>query len=1025
MKSYKILVFLLVELIFSAGIAKAQFYTGEVEPASVRWYKTSTPHFTLIYPQGLDSLTMLYGNLLEKYRPAEALSSGYLPGGKYKRRTPVLIRPFTGISNGMVSWAPRRMELYTLPPQDGAEASPWAKNLAVHESRHLSQMQFGYDHLFKPLNWILGEIVPGAAVGLYPGLHLMEGDAVVAETALTRYGRGRSAFFLNYYMSSFDNGDYRNWYRWRYGSFRKFTPDHYSLGYLTLAGTRYFYDDPQYMSKYFDKASRRPWRLFNMQKGIKSVSGKGFKKSFRGIMEEFQKMWNEEAIEREPFIESERLTGPSKFYISYNNIILSANNILTIRSGNINAPALVSIGKDGTEKRLRSFAGTSGYMQYSPAENRLYWSEPVSDPRWKMSMSSRIRFIDLNDNRLKANDLTRKGRLYNPAVSEDGTRLAAVEYPVAGGSALVVMDSHSGRTISRIQAPDSLQFVQAVWQGKNLAVSGISDSGIGLYMPAPSGVLEELAKPVAASIKDLRSHNGDLVFTSDRSGVDEIYMMKNQDILQLTSTRYGVADGHFNEEGDTLYYSSLSGDGRNIYRTASSKLLYKKVNFSDIHKYKVAEALTGQEKALAAAKGIDWPDDADNFTTTFSLPKRYRKFPSILHIHSWAPVYIDNDDFSEINMNTIYQTASLGAMAYFQNILGTAYGSIGYSYDKNIAQSKYFHAGHINFTYSGLYPVFQIKADFNDRQAYQYSRLSSLYPGFRAESVLLSNKNYPHFRASLNTYIPLTFSSGGILRGFTPRIRYVFSNDLYDKSEVLLSYENILSGSKTGTFSGYEQADNVFMQTLTLSLSGYLMQARPKMLAYPRLGIGLEAGYNARLSMTDIYTSNIYAFLYGYTPGLCKSHGLKLAALYQHQFSSQGIFHESYVSPRPRGFSPDISNYIASVSGDQLKISADYPMPIYVGDISWLSPITYITHFIVSPHADYTFLSLDGKTFNGGLASIGVNVLAKAAHFIWIPYQFEFGFEFDWNTGPSFKRLSDSGIKADKFFIGPVVRASF
>lgn len=73
-------------------------------------------------------------------------------------------------------------------------------------------MQFGYKGWLKPLTWILGDMAVGAYSALWPSTWLLEGDAVTAETALTRYGRGRSADFLNYYMMAFDEGDMRDWY---------------------------------------------------------------------------------------------------------------------------------------------------------------------------------------------------------------------------------------------------------------------------------------------------------------------------------------------------------------------------------------------------------------------------------------------------------------------------------------------------------------------------------------------------------------------------------------------------------------------------------------------------------------------------------------------------------------------------------------------------------------------------------------------------------------------------------------------
>ena len=64
----------------------------------------------------------------------------------------------------------------------------------------------------------------------------MEGDAVAAETALTSSGRGRSADFLEYFRVCFENGDLRDFDRWRFGSQKYYAPDYYKIGYLTVAG---------------------------------------------------------------------------------------------------------------------------------------------------------------------------------------------------------------------------------------------------------------------------------------------------------------------------------------------------------------------------------------------------------------------------------------------------------------------------------------------------------------------------------------------------------------------------------------------------------------------------------------------------------------------------------------------------------------------------------------------------------------------------------------------------------------------
>ena len=51
--------------------AKAQFYSLGDDPGRLRWRTFETPHYRIVYPRGLDSLALVYGNEFEKYVKAE------------------------------------------------------------------------------------------------------------------------------------------------------------------------------------------------------------------------------------------------------------------------------------------------------------------------------------------------------------------------------------------------------------------------------------------------------------------------------------------------------------------------------------------------------------------------------------------------------------------------------------------------------------------------------------------------------------------------------------------------------------------------------------------------------------------------------------------------------------------------------------------------------------------------------------------------------------------------------------------
>ena len=995
-------------MLLSALPAAAQFYTDGEDPAAVRWWSRETQNYRLIYPEGLDSLASVYGRL-EFVRPIIGLSLGMTPGEAYKAKTDVVLHPFNASANGSVTWTPKRMDFFTVQEPYGQEPIPWVKSLSIHESRHLAQMQFGYKRVFKPFGWLLGEMFPGAMAGIYPGPALLEGDAVVAETALSRYGRGRNADFLSYYHIAFDQGDMRDWHQWRWGSYRRYAPDHYALGYMTVAGVRYLYDDPLFMARYFDGVARRPWRIGNLQREVKAVSGKRFRDSFADIQADFLKTWKEEEVAREPFTPYVMEKPAPSWYTEYGDLDFGRGGILAIRSGLLDAGSLVVINPDGSERFIRPLAtNTGGFNQMG---DRLYWSESVPDIRWGKKSSSRIRYMDSDG---KIHNLTRKGHLYNPVPLPDGT-VAAVDYPLAGGSAIVHIDD-DGKEIRRFKAPDDIQFVELELAFDGVVVTGISENGYGLYL-LKDNCLQTLLEPQPVSLHDLSSEDEGLLFVSDRSGISEAYLLRDDlTLLQMTSTRYGVGGAIFS--GDTLIFSVFTAEGQLV--AESDELLRKPVRWGDNHAYKVADRLSVQEAALQKAAGVG------KGIARVEAPKRYRKVPHIPHFHSWAPLYVNYNSLSSFNFENVTNVASVGATGFFQNVLGTASGSIAYAWKPDaLGRGPWRHSAHLDFTYSGLYPVFDLSFDFNDRAALQYSRRSYISDGLRIEQVGYQPINKPLVSLNLSVYVPMNFSSGGWRRGLTPQLRLSISNDRYDKSATELGYADALEGNSFTVFSGYKQGDNLPMNRLEATLSGYIMRSKGPSETYPQWGIGAQAGYRGRMGLTDLYAAATFGYLYGYVPGILRNHGLRLSALWQHNLGVGIVGGDNVVDPVPRGLSDSMMmQYFAFSSRDQLKLTADYAFPFWVGDISWFSPVAYITHFVLTPHIDYTMFSKSG-TLDCGLGSAGFDFVAKMPHFLWLPYESELGFTFDWNFGPSAASLRSGGMIPEKqWYIGLIFNVS-
>ena len=131
----------------------AQFYVTGDDPGRLKWNYIDTDSYRIIYPSESDSLAHVYARKLEKFKVPVSRSSGYITGEGDGKLMPVVLHTYNG-SNGSVAWAPKRMDLFTIPSAYEPKALPWEQMLAIHESRHVTQMQFGMTKALKPFNWI-------------------------------------------------------------------------------------------------------------------------------------------------------------------------------------------------------------------------------------------------------------------------------------------------------------------------------------------------------------------------------------------------------------------------------------------------------------------------------------------------------------------------------------------------------------------------------------------------------------------------------------------------------------------------------------------------------------------------------------------------------------------------------------------------------------------------------------------------------------------------------------------------------
>ena len=1024
-KKYILLTYFLLIFSFTAS---AQFFVTGDDPGKLKWNYIDTDSYRIIYPSESDSLAHVYARKLETFKIPVSRTTGYVTGYGDGKLMPVVLHTYNG-ANGSVAWAPKRMDLFTLPDAYDVDPLPWSTMLSVHESRHVTQMQFGMTNNQKPFNYVFGEMWNILVSLLYPAMHFIEGDAVIAETALTNSGRGRTADFLNYYRIAFDNGDFRNWTQWRFGSQRNYYPNYYALGYMTMANIRTMYNRPMFACESYDLASRKIFKIRAFKHTAEQYGGKKFGEIFDEISHMMNEQWQKEDSLRGPFMSYEQISKEPRLYTNYEDNLAVGEDIYSIKSGYLNTPELVRIDKDGKERLVTRFSYNASKIQWSDYFQRIYWSEDLPDERWSLKKDSRIRYIE--NGKSKKRTLKGKYNHTNPAIAGGDSYISVSEHRVDGKSVLSVIGGHNGKVIKSFEAPDSLQLVETAWIGNTIYATAVSDGGFGIYAVEydGSGDWEEVLAPQPVKIKDFRSYDDELMFTCDRSGVNELYhfIPGESRLIQKTNTRYGASDFAYSPDGEYLYFSAETLKGRQLGRIKSDSLLCRTVRNEDIKAYPLAEKIAEQEREVAELEGYE-ETVPSNDSIYISKPKKYSKGGHMFNIHSWTPVYVSVDNIMNMSFDKIYQAASLGVSGIMQNRLSTGVGEFGYSAHKDpYNHSKWRHSGHAKFTYSGLYPVIEASVDFNDRGARHYFLKVYEKDGSTGLEFSSNELDHPYVQGKAKIYIPFNFSSGGWLKGVVPQVSYTITNDVFNTGITVFSYDEELGGTEERpVFKEHIKGHDNYRHSIVGSIRGYTMLSTPNSAVYPRWGVGLEVGAAGSIG-TKIGDYNVlspmgYAYLYGYVPGVYSGQGVKLTAMHQQSISKQSYFNQSTVNTLPRGLSDNsaLLNWLSIRNDSMTKLTIDYGIPIYIGDWGIMGGFFYFKRLTLTPHFDYMWAGKDQ------LYSAGCDLTCDLNSIFWLGWPCSVGVTYSYNGGPSFESLKTAtGINMGRHFVGPTFNVSF
>ncbi len=885
---------LCVFFIFVSFYASAQYFQTGQDPAAIKWRQINTQNFQLIYPDYYENQAQQLAQKLERVYEYGSYSLGYKP-----KKISVILHTQTVKSNGLVAYAPKRSEFYTTPHQS-IYPQDWLEQLVLHEFRHVVQIDKVNEALPNIIKILLGEQGTALVFGAYLPWWFIEGDAVVTETALGKFGRGRfPSFLIEHRAQVVEKGKY-SYDKAYLGSYKNFVANHYSLGYYLVASSRERYGS-ELWEKVLSRVGKKPFSLAPFNKALKLETGFTKVQLYNSIFDSLAVVWKNQDKNFVP-ASSNIISQKSKTFTNYQyNHWLNSSEIISYKTALNKIPSFVKVNKNGNEKRIIN----TGSIFDESVDHRgewIVWSEQIPNLRWQHSGRSKINLLNVESKKKISFKPEFKG--FAPSISPDFKNVVLVETDFSSNYYLSVYRISDGELLHRIQTEENNYFFSPKWLNENELVAVILTSkGKRLAkFDLKTGEHKILYNHDIGELKQLRVTNNQLYFIAGLSGKNALYSynFENQQIYHLYEPRFSVEYPSLNSD-NKLVLSDYTANGFRIIEL--EKVDKMPLNQVIEETYPLAQKIANQE--------IGIPDLSTNDSIKFTSEK-YSKPRHLLNFHSWAPLFIDVNSYE----------ISSGVSLMSQNKLGTAETVLGYRWDTAEETGQFYGS----YTYKGWYPVLRFEASTGKR-ASNYWLITENSSNGEVVSRDTSIERFTWKENVFNTEIslPLNLTSGPYTRLLQPKI----------------AYDLTLYNNDNSTPENFPDGD---YHAFSYNLYYHQLLRQSYQDVYPNFGFVVDGTFkhspNGLKGLGNLSAAQSIIYI----PGLMANHGTKIYLGVQQKERGE-TFRFSDVVRFPRGWKKIETNELTS-------LGLDYKMPLFNPDWS-IASLVYLRRINATLFADY------------------------------------------------------------------------
>lgn len=888
----------------------------------LKWNQIQTPEFRLIFPRNADSIGQRVAQVLYSVSRHEDPSIV-----KNSLKVPIILHTEAAVSNGFVTVGPFRSEFFPIQRQFG-NATNYIDLLTIHEFRHVQQFSQATQGITMTVKKVLGSWAWGGMMATALPRWYFEGGAVLAETNLTKSGRGRLPSFNMEYHALFADDIVPSYELAAAGSLHQLIPDWYPLGYNLMAhGQEKF--GVNIWSEVAQDAVRYKGLFFPFNRNLKKRTGMSVsdlhKSTFKQLKESYEAQISELELTETDLIGSP----PDDIVTHYTMPKITGEDTILLKSAFDQLPHIIQI-KEGEEIRIcaigRQLEGTQA--RFTTNGPLITWSQFAYDLRWRYKQYSDIYIYE------KVSGVKRRvtsGERYSaPAISGDGQRIVAVKQNADLSQDLVVLSSLDGRVMQSFQLPFYGQIAYPVWHPTgNIIFIGTRNEGSQLCMlDIASGEINSLTELTPDQLSHPSVFSDFIYYSASYSGINNIYRIDyNSRIIQkVTEVAIGAFQPSISPDGSTLFYAELTAKG---FRAKSTTL-------SD----EVAKDIKLEKFSADTYKSVyDHPENSilDNLIDTNFQISKYRKTSGLLNPHSLLVEF--NHPEVDLSLRS-------------DNVFGTLSGRAGATYNYNENDWTYV----VGFNYAEFFPIINASYVRSNRSAqlFNFSALSDTTAIFTAYG-----QRWKEDRFTAGLTLPFNLSGGNTNAGLNVSANYqTASINLESNFENENNFRDTLPAAAAVVNAYNLPISEGRINTLDFRFSGFAQLRQARLHLKPRFGFQFSMRYRNQIGkdLTGGDVWNLRSLLY--LPGAVRTHSTYLTLDYQKE-NALDNYRYNDVFNYSRG-------YDLTLRRDRFfKFSFNYSLPLFYPDKA-IGPLAFVKRIKANAFFDYSRLSLTTPPFQSG-----------------------------------------------------------